>query len=137
MLKKLFRRIRATGNVQGSDAEPRERYRLKRWAVRPDGWKSPRGYENGVLVEGGGRTLYIAGQVAWNADQEIVGGDNMAKQFVQALDNVLTVLAEAGGRAEEIVRMTVYVTDKQAYMAATGAIGEAWRDRIGHRKQND
>ncbi|MEM6571586.1 MAG: RidA family protein [Planctomycetota bacterium] len=104
---------------------------MTRWAVQPDGWKAPRGYENGILVEGGGRTLYVAGQIAWDAQQNLVGEGSMARQFVQALDNVLAVVAEAGGKPEEIVRMTVYVTDKRAYLDATGAIGEAWRDRIG------
>jgi enamine deaminase RidA (YjgF/YER057c/UK114 family) len=131
MLKKLYRRMRATGTVVGADGAPRERERLRRWAVRPDGWKAPRGYENGILVEGGGRLLFVAGQIAWDADQRLVGEGSMSKQFVQALDNVLAVVADAGGRPEEIVRMTVYVTDKQAYLEATAAIGEAWRDRIG------
>ncbi|MEM6567529.1 MAG: hypothetical protein AAF957_03920, partial [Planctomycetota bacterium] len=89
MLKRLYRRMRATGDVVGADGESGERRRLTRWAVQPDGWKAPRGYENGILVEGGGRTLYVAGQIAWDAQQNLVGGESMARQFVQALDNVL------------------------------------------------
>ncbi|MEM6675818.1 MAG: RidA family protein [Planctomycetota bacterium] len=108
-----------------------ERERLRRWAVRPDGWKPARGYENGILVENGGRTLYVAGQIAWDDQQTLVARDDMGAQFVQALDNVLAIVADAGGRPEEIVRMTVYVTDKKAYLEATSAIGAAWRERLG------
>ena len=82
-------------------------------------------------MEDGGRTLYLAGQIAWDAEQQLVGKDNFSRQFVQALDNVLAVVREAGGQPEEIVRMTVFVTDKKAYLAATKAIGVAWKDRIG------
>jgi enamine deaminase RidA (YjgF/YER057c/UK114 family) len=128
MLKRLFRRMRPTGNVARGD---KDRDRLRRWSVQPKGWKAARGYENGVLVEDGGRTLYLAGQIAWDADQQLVGKGNFSRQFVQALDNVLAVVREAGGRPEEIVRMTVFVTDKKAYLDATKAIGVAWKDRIG------
>lgn len=128
MLTRIFRRVRA---LRDRDREGDERSRLRRWAVRPDGWRSPQGYENGILVEGGGRMLFVAGQIAWDADQQLVGAGDMTKQFVQALDNVLTVVADAGGHPEEIVRMTVYVTDKKAYLKSARAIGEAWRDRIG------
>ena len=128
MLKRLFRRMRPTGHVARGDMN---RDRLRRWAVQPKGWKAARGYANGVLVEDGGRTLYLAGQIAWDAEQQLVGKDNFSRQFVQALDNVLAVVDEAGGRPEEIVRMTVFVTDKKAYLAATKAIGVAWKDRIG------
>ena len=128
MLRKIFRRMRPTGNVARGDAS---RDRLRRWSVQPKGWKAARGYENGVLVEDGGRTLYLAGQIAWDEDQQLVGAGNFSRQFVQALDNVLAVVREAGGRPEEIVRMTVFVTDKKAYLAATRAIGVAWKDRIG------
>lgn len=128
MLRKIFRRMRPTGNVARGDAS---RDRLRRWSVQPKGWKAARGYENGVLVEDGGRTLYLAGQIAWDEDQQLVGAGNFSRQFVQALDNVLAVVREAGGRPEEIVRMTVFVTDKKAYLAATKAIGVAWKDRIG------
>ncbi len=104
---------------------------LKRWAVRPDDWKSAQGYENGVLVERGGRMLFVAGQIAWDEDQKLVGSGDMGAQFIQALKNVLTIVEEAGGRPEEIVRMTIYVTDKKAYLSATKDIGGAWRKLIG------
>lgn len=126
MLHKIFRRTRTTRF--GPDAGPT---RLKRWAVRPEGWRAAQGYENGVMVESGGRMLFVAGQIAWDKNQKLVGKGNMAEQFIQALDNVLTVVDEAAGRPEEIVRMTVYVTDKRAYLEATREIGAAWRKRLG------
>ncbi len=98
--------------------------------VQPKGWKAPSGYSNGVLVPAGWRTLYTAGQVAWNAQQEIVGGEDFAAQFEQALTNVLAIVSEAGGKPEHIVRMTVYVTDKQAYLACTRALGGIWKQHM-------
>lgn len=130
MLERIFRRVRGLRD-RDRERDGEERQRLRRWAVRPDGWRAPQGYENGILVENGGRMLFIAGQIAWDADQNLVGEGDMTKQFVQALDNVLTVVADAGGHPEEIVRMTVYVTDKKAYLKSAKAIGEAWRSRIG------
>jgi len=50
---------------------------------------------------------------------------------MSALDNVATVLREAGARPEHIVRMTWYVTDKRDYMAANPAIGAVYRQVIG------
>ena len=76
MLKRLFRRMRPTGNVARGD---KDRDRLRRWSVQPRGWKVARGYENGVLVEDGGRTLYLAGQIAWDADQQLVGEGNFSR----------------------------------------------------------
>ena len=134
MLAKIFRRVRGTRDgAQGpkSTGNGEERTRLKRWAVRPEGWRKPQGYENGILVEGGGRHLFVAGQIAWDADQALVGKGDMTAQFVQALDNVLEIVKDAGGYPEEIVRMTVYVTDKKAYLKSARAIGEAWRTRLG------
>lgn len=128
MLKKIFRRVRGVRNPYDKNGA---RTRLRRFAVRPEGWKAPLGYENGILVEPGGRHLFIAGQIAWDADQKLVGKGDMAKQFIQALDNVLSVVDEAGGLPAEIVRMTVFVTDKRAYLKAARAIGEAWRPRLG------
>lgn len=99
--------------------------------VEPEGWKAPRGYANGVVVEAGSRLVFVAGQIAWDAEQRLVGRGDFAAQFAQALRNVVAVVEAAGGRAEDLVRMTVYVTDKREYLAATRAVGEAWRESVG------
>lgn len=100
-------------------------------AVEPEGWARPKGYQNGVLCAAGLRTLHVAGQIAWTADQELVGRGDLAAQFRQALANVLAVVAAAGGGPEHLASMTVYVTDKEAYLAATRTIGASWRELVG------
>jgi enamine deaminase RidA (YjgF/YER057c/UK114 family) len=96
--------------------------------VQPEGWPRPRGYANGVVATG--RTLYVAGQIGWDASEQIVG-DDLVSQFRQALVNVLAVVTTAGGRAEDIVRMTIYCTDLPAYRSGAAAIGAAWREVLG------
>jgi len=99
--------------------------------VQPDGWKAPKGYANGVVAPPGARLVFVAGQIAWNAEQELVGGADFAAQFRQAIANVVTVVRTAGGAPEHLAQVTVYVTDKQAYLASVRAVGEAWRDEVG------
>jgi enamine deaminase RidA (YjgF/YER057c/UK114 family) len=96
--------------------------------VTPSHFPKPRGYSNGVLAQG--RLLYVAGQIAWDKDARIVSHD-FATQFLQALDNVIAVVREAGGATEHIVKLLAFVTDLEAYRAATAAIGEGWRERMG------
>jgi enamine deaminase RidA (YjgF/YER057c/UK114 family) len=97
--------------------------------INPEGWPKPVGYANGALVSGM-RTLFVAGQVGWNAEQKFERPD-MAGQFAQALDNVLAVVRAAGGAPESVAKMTIYVTDLPAYRAARREIGAAWRARFG------
>ena len=97
--------------------------------LQPPGWAKPKGYSNGIAVKGG-TTVYIAGQVGFNS-QGVFEATTFAGQFRQTLKNTLAVLAEAGGRPEHIVRMTWYVTDKRAYLAAGREIGQAFREIIG------
>jgi enamine deaminase RidA (YjgF/YER057c/UK114 family) len=104
---------------------------MKIVGVHPGGWAPAQGYSNGLVVEGGGRLLFVAGQIAWDARQELVGAGDMAAQFAQALANVLAVVRAAGGAPEHVVRMTVYVVDKAAYVAARKAIGATWRELLG------
>jgi len=98
-------------------------------AVLPEGWPRPKGYANGVLARG--RTLFIAGMIGWDA-QGHFQTDDFAGQVRQALANVADVLRAAGGKPENIVRMTWYVTDKREYLAASREVGRAFRDLIGH-----
>jgi enamine deaminase RidA (YjgF/YER057c/UK114 family) len=96
--------------------------------VQPENWAKPRGYANGAVVEG--RTLHVGGQIGWNAQQEFET-DDFAEQFAQTLDNVLAVVEAAGGSAQDIASMTVFVTDLDAYRAAGKALASIWRERLG------
>ena len=98
-------------------------------ALQPPGWAPPIGYANGIAVEAG-RSVFVAGQVGWNAQQQFERTD-FVSQFDQALANVLEVLAQAGGRAEHVCRITAYCCDRAAYLAARPALGEVWRRRMG------
>ena len=100
--------------------------------VEPRGWKKPRGYANGLLVPPGRQLLFVAGMVGWDADERIVPG-GFAAQFEQATKNVIAVVEAAGGTADDVVRMLVYVVDKDEYVAARASIGEAWRRVMGRR----
>lgn len=97
--------------------------------LQPPGWAKPRGYAHGIAVRGG-KTVYIAGQVGWTPAGTFVE-KSFAGQFRQALANVVAVLAEAGGRAEHVVRMTWYVVDRTEYFGALQEIGAAYRERMG------
>jgi enamine deaminase RidA (YjgF/YER057c/UK114 family) len=98
--------------------------------INPESLGPPRGYSNGVLTEAGGRLLFIAGQIAWDEQQRIVSQD-FVEQFDRALANVITVVLEAGGHAEDIARLLIYVTDKNEYRSRTREIGERYRARMG------
>ena len=96
--------------------------------ILPPGWPRPKGYANGVVARG--RWLFIAGMVGWDEHGQF-HSDEFAAQAWQALKNVTEVLEAAGGKPENIVRMTWYVTDKQEYLAASEKVGLAFRELIG------
>jgi len=98
--------------------------------INPESLGAPRGYSNGVLTEAGGRLLFIAGQVAWNQQQQIVS-DDLVEQFDWALANLIGVVSEAGGTPEQIARLIIYVTDKNEYRVRNKEIGERYRAQMG------
>ena len=98
--------------------------------INPESLGAPRGYANGVLTEAGGRLLFIAGQVAWNQQQQIVS-DDLVEQFDRALANMIAVVREASGTPEQIARLIIYVTDKDEYKRRMKEIGERYRARMG------
>lgn len=101
---------------------------MTRRVIHPEGWARAKGYANGVLCEDG--TLYVGGQIGWTAGQVFETHDFVG-QMEQALRNVVTVVEAAGGRVEDLVRLTWYVTDKREYLARQREVGEAYRRVLG------
>lgn len=97
-------------------------------AIQPPSWKRPKGYANGIVADG--RLLFVAGQIGWDGD-EVFHSDEFHEQWDRALGNVLEVVREAGGGPEHVARMTIYVTDKRAYLACIPQVGEAWKRHMG------
>jgi enamine deaminase RidA (YjgF/YER057c/UK114 family) len=95
--------------------------------LQPPGWPQPKGYANGFLGEG--RLVIVGGQVGWNAEGRFAEG--FVPQVRQALENILAVLAEAGGTPEHIARLTWFVTDIGEYRACLAELGPAYRAVMG------
>jgi enamine deaminase RidA (YjgF/YER057c/UK114 family) len=98
--------------------------------INPEALGAPKGYSNGLLVDGGGKLLFIAGQIAWDKDQQIVS-DDFVEQFDHALANVIAIVRAASGEADNIVRLVIYVTNKIEYRKHTKEVGERYRKHMG------
>lgn len=96
--------------------------------LHPAGWKPAKGYANGMVASG--RTIFLGGQVGWNADQ-VFETDDFIGQVEQILHNIVAILREAGAGPEHLVRMTWFVVDKVEYMDRARELGEAYRNVIG------
>jgi len=96
--------------------------------LQPPGWARAKGFSNGISASG--RLVFIAGQIGWTGDCKWEARD-FAGQFKQTLKNILSVLAEANGKPEHIVRLTWYVLDKQEYLNSSKGVGEAYRELMG------
>ena len=94
--------------------------------MNPDGLPKPDVYRQ-VAVATGSRLVFIAGQVARDADGSPVGGGDLAAQVDQAMRNLHTAVTAAGGTFADIAKLTVYVVDwSPEKMAALGeGVGRA------------
>ena len=97
--------------------------------IRPDGWPRGSGYSHAVAAEG--RQIFISGQIGWNPITERLVEGGMAAQTRQALANIVAVLAAAGAAPAHIVRLTWFVTGREAYLRERRAIGAAYRELFG------
>jgi enamine deaminase RidA (YjgF/YER057c/UK114 family) len=97
--------------------------------LQPEGWKRPSGYANGIAARGA-ETIYTGGLIGWDADC-VFRSTDFVDQVRTALENVMAVLREADAGPEHLVRMTWYITDRDAYRSNLRAIGAAYREVIG------
>ena len=75
--------------------------------------------------------VFISGQVGWNPTTSAFESDDFVRQTAQALQNVVDILRAAGATPAHLVRLTWYITDKDAYVRARREIGAAYRDIMG------
>ena len=102
---------------------------MRHKTIHPEGWKPAKGYANGVLSTGA--TIHIAGQIGWNAEKNFTS-DEFIGQMEQALLNIRTVLETAGGTAQDLTRLTWYITDKRDYAAKQKQVGDVYRKILGN-----
>jgi enamine deaminase RidA (YjgF/YER057c/UK114 family) len=99
--------------------------------LQPQGWPRPKGYSNGIAatIVPQGRMVFTAGVVGWDAQEQFPTG--LTAQAAQAFANIIAILEEAGASPAHIVRMTWYITNRQAYLDEAPAIGAAYRAAFG------
>ena len=105
--------------------------------VNPEALGRPRGWNNGMLAPEGGRVLFVAGQIGVEAPPDRAGqvgvgaAPDLAAQFGAALAKVVRVVEAAGGAAADVGRLTIYVTDMEAYRGSRAEIGAEYRAAFG------
>lgn len=97
--------------------------------LTPAGWPRAKGYANGVVAEG--QLVVLAGQIGWNPVTCAFESDDFVEQVRQSLANIVTLLQEAGATPAHLVRLTWFITDRDAYLVATREIGRVYREVIG------
>src|SRR5215469_6538233 len=97
--------------------------------INPDELARPSGFSHAVSATAG-RLVFLAGQIGMGRDGRVVAGGVVA-QFEQALANLLTALAAAGGQPEDLVSLTLYIIDVEDYQAHGREIGAVWRAVAG------
>jgi enamine deaminase RidA (YjgF/YER057c/UK114 family) len=95
--------------------------------INPETLAAPRGYNHGISASG--NLLFVAGQIGWDKDGNVAEG--LVNQFEQALHNVMAVVVAAGGNAENIGRLTIFIKNKQDYLNRRKEIGQRYQTVMG------
>ena len=97
--------------------------------LQPEGWPPTKRLCQRSAARG--QTVFVAGQIGWNPITGVIESDDFAAQARQALRNVVAVLRSGDAEPRHVVRLTWFITDKPAYLAARKAVGDAYRDVFG------
>ncbi len=98
--------------------------------VNPPSLAKPAGYSHGIEVQGG-KTLYVAGQVALDTNGQLVGRGDLVAQFRQICENLKAVLLARAGQLNDVVKLTIFVLDKTAYKTRIKEMGAVYREFFG------
>lgn len=100
---------------------------MSRTIINPPELVKPKGFAHGVKA---GPFVYLGGQTALDSNYQIVPG-GIIEQFEQAFGNVLATLKHAGGQPEDLIDVTIYLTDVDDYQRNGREIGAKWREMAG------
>lgn len=103
---------------------------MKRDILNPPSLARPSGFSHGILTSGG-QLLFLAGQTASDAAGQIVAPGDLVAQYEQILQNLQTVIEAAGGTMQDIVKLTIFVADRDAYRAQLKSLGKVHRAYFG------
>jgi enamine deaminase RidA (YjgF/YER057c/UK114 family) len=98
--------------------------------INPPTLPRPRGFSHGILVTGG-RLLFLAGQTGSDATGQIVAPGDLVAQYEQTLHNLKTVVEAAGGTMQDIMQITIFVRDRDDYLAHLKPLGRVHRSFFG------
>lgn len=102
---------------------------MEKEILNPDGLAPPRGFNHGILVDGG-KLLFLAGQDGADEHEEIVAPDDLVAQFEQVLSNLQTVVQSAGGEMDDIVKLNVFVADRDEYVDNLDVLGDVFSSYV-------
>ena len=103
---------------------------MEKQIINPPTLAPPRGFNHGIAVSGG-RLLFLAGQDASDAEGRIVAPGDLLAQFEQVLCNLQAVVEVAGGTIQDIVKLNIFVADRDAYRAQLKPLGAIYRRFFG------
>ena len=98
--------------------------------MNPPALSRPAGYSHAYEAQGG-RTLYLAGQVAFDQAGRVIGAGDVVAQFRQVCVNLQALLTSRGGQLTDVVKLNIYVTSKADYKARTREVGAVYREYFG------
>ena len=100
---------------------------MSKTSLNPDSLFNSKQYGfSQIVVAQGNRTIYFSGQVAWDAEQNLIGKDDLRAQVGQSLRNVETAVSAAGGTPNDIVALRIYIVHN--WMNKTAPVSEALRE---------
>jgi len=104
---------------------------MNKQLINPDSLAKPVGFNHGILVTGG-KLLFLAGQTASDGDGNIVATGDLVAQYEQVLRNHQAVIETADGTMQDIVKLNIFVLDRDDYLAKLKPIGAVHRQFFGN-----
>ncbi len=99
--------------------------------INPPQLIPPRGFNHAILCSGG-HVLFLAGQDATGGDGRIVAPGDVVKQYEQVLQNLQAVVQEAGGVMQDIVKLNIFVKDRDDYVSKLSELGRIHKKYFGN-----